>query len=88
MGSSLDYSLSLWRRKRWEKVDTEKGQYRFYTAVIQQDLWGQWLVIKSWGRIGQRPSRIVTEIAHDSDHADSILSGVSKVRLQHGYHEC
>lgn len=88
MCTSPYYAVSSWRRKRWEKVDAEKGQHRFYTAEITQDLWGQWIITRAWGRIGHRPSRTVKEVAVDFNHASSILLAVNKIRLQHGYHEC
>ncbi|MBU2834415.1 WGR domain-containing protein [Acidithiobacillus thiooxidans] len=82
------YSVRDWWTRRWEKIDPESGQRRFYTVDLRQDLWGQWILTKAWGRIGQRPSRVVKEVVFDANHADSVLSDVAKTRLKHGYREC
>ena len=37
------YQLSLWQRSIWQK-DT-----RFYTLELCQDLFGNWIVEKTWG---------------------------------------
>lgn len=37
------YQLSLWQRSIWQK-DT-----RFYTLELCQDLFGNWIVKKTWG---------------------------------------
>lgn len=37
------YQLELWQRSIWQK-DT-----RFYTVELCQDLFGNWIVLKTWG---------------------------------------
>jgi predicted DNA-binding WGR domain protein len=83
----LDYAVCSWWTRRWEKVDPESGQRRFYTAELRQDLWGDWLFIKAWGRIGQKPSRVVIVPVTAQDEALELVNGVAKVRRQHGYLE-
>jgi len=83
----LDYAVCSWWTRRWEKVDPESGQRRFYTAELRQDLWGDWQFIKAWGRIGQKPSRVVIVSVAAPDEALELGDGVAKVRRQHGYEE-
>lgn len=34
------------------RIDTAKRMHRFYRLDVQPDLFGQWCVIREWGRIG------------------------------------
>lgn len=34
------------------RIDQVKNMYRFYRLDVQPDLFGQWCVIREWGRIG------------------------------------
>jgi predicted DNA-binding WGR domain protein len=35
------------------RIDAAKNMWRFYRLDIQPDLFGLWLLVKEWGRIGQ-----------------------------------
>lgn len=35
------------------RVDASKKMQRFYRLDLQPDLFGLWLLVKEWGRIGQ-----------------------------------
>ena len=54
---------------------------------LRQDLWGDWLFIKTWGRIGQKPSRVVIVSVGNPGEALELVDSVAKVRRQHGYKE-
>ena len=83
----LDYAVSAWWTRRWEKVDPESGQRRFFSVELRQDLWGDWLFIKAWGRIGQKPSRVVVVPVSAPGEALELVGNVAKTRRQHGYIE-
>jgi len=34
------------------RIDTGKPMYRCYRLDVQPDLFGQWRLVKEWGRIG------------------------------------
>lgn len=34
------------------RIDASKHMHRFYRLDVQPDLFGQWCVIREWGRIG------------------------------------
>ena len=40
-------------------IDPEKNKARFYHLDIQPDLFGNWCLIREWGRIG-RSGRVLT----------------------------
>jgi predicted DNA-binding WGR domain protein len=35
------------------RIDTAKRMHRFYRMDVQPDLFGQWCLIREWGRIGR-----------------------------------
>ena len=83
----LDYSVCSWWTRRWEKVDPASGQRRFYTIELRQNLWGDWLFIKSWGRIGQKPSRVVSVPVTAPGEGLELAEGIARIRNQHHYVE-
>ena len=36
----------------WRSVKPEENRYRFYSISLGQDLWGNEVLVKRWGRIG------------------------------------
>ena len=77
----MHYYPDQWITRRWE-TDT-----RYYAVEVCQDLFGEWLVKRSWG--GQRNLRgnSLTTYAEDHAHALTMLDGVAKRRRARGYHD-
>ena len=42
------------------RVDPDRNMSRYYRLDVQPDLFGQWDLIREWGRIGQ-PGRMMVE---------------------------
>ncbi len=42
-----------WQRRRWERGT------RYYEAHLHQDLWGEWILTRVWGRRGAAQGRVV-----------------------------
>ncbi|MGD9640263.1 MAG: WGR domain-containing protein [Synergistaceae bacterium] len=79
------YDLERWWTREWHKIVPEKDQYRFYRLTLQQNLWGEWELITSWGRIGRKPSRTSLRILKDPTVAESIAQAVDRKRQKRGY---
>ncbi|MCW1841755.1 WGR domain-containing protein [Prosthecomicrobium hirschii] len=55
------------------RVDPELNMHRFYVLGIERDLFGQWVLVREWGRIGRQgrvranayPSAAVAREARD-----------------------
>lgn len=71
--------FSRWLTQCWR---TER---RYYQAELMQDLFGTWLVKRSWGGLGSRARQSKTMPAADYDHALTLLEDVGKRRQQRGY---
>lgn len=49
----MNGEFELWVRVRWERGT------RYYEAYVHQDLWGAWVLTRSWGRRRTRLGRTV-----------------------------
>lgn len=66
---------------RWETP------HRFYLAMVQQDLFGEWEVLRCWGAKGSRLGNHMREPAYSKDHAHALLQRVVEQRFARGYTE-
>jgi predicted DNA-binding WGR domain protein len=73
---------SQWIRRRWERDQDA----RYYEALVHQDLWGDWVVTRSWGRRGSRLGRVVHSSCTSYVAAMDELATISKRRASHRYH--
>jgi hypothetical protein len=58
---------------------------RFYTAVLDRDMFGQWTVTRSWGstRNGQGGGRVT--VVESFEAGVALLGGIGKRREWRGY---
>jgi len=79
LSSPAPPELDRWQRRRWEK------NTRYYEAYLQQDLWGQWILTRVWGRRGT----LLGQVRHlpCASYADGLeqLAQLDKRRRQRGY---
>lgn len=74
-GCDFDHWISQsWRTDR-----------RYYQAEIMQDLFGTWVIKRSWGGLGSRRRTSKTLAARDYDHALKLLKDVVKQRERRQY---
>jgi len=66
------FQVILWRSSRWERVHAFANEYRYYELTLQQDIFGEWEVVRTWGRIGQRGGSSARRVwlSYDEAHAD------------------
>lgn len=67
------------RYSRWEKAT------RYYALRMQQDLFGHWLLTRSWGRRGSALGQIRHELCNDATEAQSRYDQAAVRRGQRGY---
>jgi predicted DNA-binding WGR domain protein len=67
-----------------KKIDPKSNQFRFYTIAVVQTLFGEWAVVREWGRLGQAGT--VREIWFDTE-AEARAAGVKlqKRKERRGY---
>lgn len=75
----MPYQSDRWMTLRWQ-TDT-----RYYVAEVMQDLFGNWLLRRSWGGLRSARSQSMTVHADSYEHALQLLADVQKRRTQRGY---
>jgi predicted DNA-binding WGR domain protein len=61
-----------------------KGQRRFYSLMIERDLFGIVRLVCCWGRVGTRGQETVAEFPTEDDAAEA-LEALASARRQEGY---
>ncbi len=74
-----ELELTTWVRVRWERGT------RYYEAYIHQDLWGAWVLTRSWGRRGTRLGRTVHLPCLSYLDARDRLARLDRRRKRRGY---
>lgn len=70
---------------RLEKVDPKQNQRRYYALSACPTLFGEWSVLREWGRIGHRGGRTMVE-SHETEHAaNAALSAWQRRKERRGY---
>lgn len=68
-----------WVKLRWEK------ESRYYEAHLHQDLWGEWIVTRVWGRRGGRLGRVLHVPCPSRTDGMKLLRQIDHTRQRHGY---
>ncbi|MCX4030343.1 WGR domain-containing protein [Endozoicomonas sp. SM1973] len=64
--------------------DPETNTHKFYTLLIQKDLFGHWALLRQWGRIGTKGTiKVDTFDCYEKAHA--ALERIQKQKLRKGY---
>jgi predicted DNA-binding WGR domain protein len=66
------------------RIDPARNMRRFYSLDVQPDLFGGFVVVKEWGRIGAR-GRIVDELHATEDLAATAMWRQAERKRRRGY---
>lgn len=72
---------------RLEKIDPSKRQNRFYRLQICQTLFGDWCLVREWGRIGTKGGQKMELWASSADDVHREFQKLLKSKLKRGYVE-
>ncbi|MBL8252370.1 MAG: WGR domain-containing protein [Candidatus Competibacter sp.] len=75
MLKTLESSIRL----RWEKSS------RYYEVRLGQDLWGQWIITRTWGRIGTALGRQSDLLCLSYQNGLQQVEAAKQRRRQRGY---
>jgi predicted DNA-binding WGR domain protein len=78
--SPIKHHLVLHRR------DPERRVARFYSLMIERDLFGTVRLVRNWGRIGTNGQELV-EIHADEIAAGQALEAVARAKRRRGYRD-
>ncbi len=65
-------------------IDPPKNKWRFYSVDIARNLFGDWSIMREWGRIGS-PGRIAVESFATEEEARRAEQQIIRTRTRHGY---
>jgi predicted DNA-binding WGR domain protein len=68
------------------RVDPESGAARFYSVVVERDLFGQIVLVRSWGRIGTRGREMVEHHVSEAE-AREAMDALIQAKRRRGYQE-
>jgi predicted DNA-binding WGR domain protein len=68
------------------RTDPEQGVRRFYSLMIERDLFGTVRLVRNWGRIGTNGQELV-EIFADELEAGEALETVARAKRRRGYQD-
>jgi predicted DNA-binding WGR domain protein len=67
-----------------EKRDPDKNMHRFYAMYITQTIFGDWALIREWGRIGS-PGTILEQWFDTEDEAIESELKLLNIKSKKGY---
>jgi predicted DNA-binding WGR domain protein len=68
------------------RIDPEQGIRRFYSLMIERDLFGTVRLVRNWGRIGTNGQEMV-EVFADELEAGEALEAVAKAKRRRCYRD-
>ena len=66
------------------RIDAAKNMWRYYRLDLQPDLFGLWLLVKEWGRVGQHGQTRIDSFA-TADEAALALQWHREAKQKRGY---
>ncbi len=75
----MEYQLDKWKRQDWRK------NTRHYSCEIRQNLFGQWVVLRRWGRVSAMQGQCVEVVCGRYEQCTEIFDAVAKRREKRGY---
>lgn len=78
-------ALSTSERVYLRRVDPSRNMSRFYAMVIERTLFGEFALVREWGRIGRGGQVKATVFSSDAEAASS-LSRLRQKKEHRGYH--
>lgn len=69
-----------------EKIEPARNQMRFYSINLAPTLFGDWAVVREWGRIGQA-GRVLETWFPDKAHAEQAGRVLAGKKQRRGYRE-
>jgi predicted DNA-binding WGR domain protein len=65
------------------KVDPDQGIARFYSLMVERDLFGTIRLVRNWGRIGTNGQQLV-EVFADEIEAGAALEALARAKRRRG----
>lgn len=70
---------------RLEKIVATKRQRRFYEMRVARTLFGDWCLMRDWGRIGAAGGQGRVDYTSDAPEAERALQRLMRQKMRRGY---
>jgi predicted DNA-binding WGR domain protein len=67
------------------RTDSARNMHRYYRLDLQRDLFGQWCVIRAWGRVGRGGQTKIAPFP-TCEVAQAALDHRRRMKERRGYH--
>ncbi len=68
-----------------ERHDDSANMHRFYAIEVTRDLFGAWLVVRRWGRVGRGGGQCRVQSFDDPAQAEQVCRKLATAKLRRGY---
>lgn len=68
------------------RIDPERNMARWYSVHLQPTLFGEWSVIRSWGRLEQR-GQSLERVCETEEEARNLVGYIKAKKLKRGYRD-
>ena len=68
------------------RIDPDRGMARFYSLLIERDLFGTVRLVRNWGRVGTNGQELVEVFATEIE-AGEALEAIARVKRRRGYRD-
>jgi predicted DNA-binding WGR domain protein len=66
------------------RINPQANMARFYAVTIQPTLFGEWTLVREWGRVGRRPQCLINTYTTLTDAAHATNQLIER-KKQRGY---
>ena len=74
----MEHQLDKWKRQDWRKGT------RHYRCEVKQNLFGQWVVLRQWGRVSAKQGQSLEHVCDRYEESLQIFESVEKWRAKRG----
>ena len=75
----MEYQIDKWKRQDWRK------NTRHYSCEVRQNLFGQWVVLRRWGRVSAKQGQSREHLCDRYEEGLDIFETVVRRRAKRGY---
>lgn len=68
-----------------ERHDDAANLHRFYSTEISRDLFGAFMLIRRWGRVGRRNGQTLVESYATREEAEAAEQTLTRAKSRRGY---
>ncbi len=69
------------------RIDPEQGMARFYSLMVERDLFGTVRLVRQWGRIGSMQGRELAQDFPTEEEAAAALERLAAAKRRKGYRD-